>query len=422
MHHLGDVFMAAAGKVLFKDRVVAELPLPARGQREVFDARVRGFGVRLAAGGTRTYFVAYRFGEKPRRLTIGRSTEISAEKARREAEEARGLIRRGIDPAAERRASSSVTSESSGTPQTQTIAALVDLYFEKKVLPDELRSSTEMRRMFDRHVVSRWGVKDVLQIDRSQIVKLLDELRAAGSPVQANRVLASLRTMFRWALGRGLVEGNPCDGIEKPTKERARDRVLNDEEVGAIWKASASLSLPYQAFARFLILCGQRKRETANAVWAEFNVERAVWTIPGRRTKNGKTHDVPLSDAMVQILKSLPRTENDAQRPVFSTNGEVPINEFVRTKLKLDLISGVRDWTLHDLRRTMASGMARLQAPPHVIEKILNHTPQSISGVAAVYNRHGYDEEKRQALEAWSKQVAAVVNKQAQPFLKVVSA
>jgi integrase len=257
---------------------------------------------------------------------------------------------------------------------------------------------------------------------------LLDAIRAGGAPKQANRVLVALKGMFGWALPRDHVFRDPCAGIKRPTKETPRDRVLTDDELKLVWRASVALSDVRRAYIRFLIVTGQRKQETARISRANIDAIGATWLIPATLAKNGKAHSVPLSELARSILAEL--ADYGPTTAIFSTDeGETPISEFVRTlkapldaemlrlahedaaKLKRDpkTVKPIPAWVLHDLRRTAASGMARLAIAPHVIEKVLNHSPRDISGIAAVYNRHNYETEKQAALEAWSRHVSMIV-------------
>lgn len=424
MMHGKRVGMSA--KVTLTDRWVRSAGvLPQSGQVETFDDRAPRFGVRITAKGSRTYFATYRLDGQPRRFTIGDATAIKADDARQEALRIHGLVKQGIDPNSERRRLEAAETAARRATAPITVADVVDQYFKKRVLPDGLRSATELRRLFDLHVIPTWGKRPAREIVRADVLKLLDSMRANGLPTQANRVLAALKTLFKWAIVRDHIVADPSVGVEKPTPEKARDRVLTDDELRLIWQAADVLGTVYGGFIRTLILTGQRRTETAKMKRSDIDVKN--WLIPAETAKNGKAHNVPLSPLAITILDTLPECGPSA--PMFTTDeGETSISEFVRTKKKLDdevlrlareeaaargddpkKVKAIHRWTLHDLRRTAASGMARLKIAPHVIEKVLNHSPREISGVAAVYNRHGYDTEKRNALETWANHVAMLV-------------
>jgi integrase len=219
---------------------------------------------------------------------------------------------------------------------------------------------------------------------------------------------------------------SPAAGIELPTQEQARDRVLTDDELRWFWQACDEIGWPFGPFAKLLLLTAQRRDEVAGMEQIEVDLAKRVWTIPARRAKNGRVHEVHISDAALSALRTLPRI---GERLVLTTDGEKPIAGFSNAKRRLDaamlkararaslglpvangkpLPAEIPHWTLHDLRRTAATGMARLNFPPHVVDKVLNHASGTIRGVAAIYNRFEYRDERRAALDAWGRYVAAL--------------
>jgi len=204
-------------------------------------------------------------------------------------------------------------------------------------------------------------------------------------------------------VGRAVLDQSPAEGVPLPAKEVARDRVLDDEELAKVILAARKIGGPYGGIVEFLALTGQRREEVSRLQWEELDLARRIWTIPKSRTKNAKAHAVHLSEQSLAVLKRA-----DPNSPlVFSLTGIKPFQEFSRAKRVLDQLSGVTEWRLHDLRRTCVSGMARLGIAPHVADKILNHQSGTISGVAAVYQRHEFLTERREALERWGAHVAA---------------
>jgi integrase len=245
------------------------------------------------------------------------------------------------------------------------------------------------------------------EITRSDIVKVLDGIAANGTPIAANRAMSAIKKLFAWSLDRGAIAVHPLVGLRKPGIERSRDRVLTDEELKSFWRATEKLSFPFGPAFQIMALTGQRRGEVTSMRWSQLNLSEAVWTIPANIAKNGHAHAVPLSTTVLQVIQHLPRFVGSDL--VFTTTGTSPISGFGRAKDRLDFIMEADEWRLHDLRRTAASGMARLGVAPHVIEKVLNHVSGEISGVAAVYNRHGYQTEKAEALEIWAKEIQALV-------------
>jgi integrase len=365
---------------------------PALARRyEVWDQTLPSFGVRISHTGRKTWFVSCRTSGRLKRHTIGTYPALSLSDAREVARKIIGDIQRGAYEA-----------PTAGAPTLgETIPEFISRYAKPKN-----RGWRETNRILTKFF-SLYN-KRLDEVKRSDIVKVLDDIIAGGAPFRANRALAAIKKLFAWSLGRGLIEINPIAGIRPPTKERHRDRVLRDGEIARLWSASEELGYPFGPLLQLLLLTAQRRGEVAEMRWSQVDFERRVWTIPSEAAKNGRAHEVPLSDMALEILRTLPRFV----RPdfVFTTTGHSPISGFGRMKRNLDTRMGVTGWRLHDLRRTAASGMARLGTAPHVIEKVLNHVSGTISGVAAVYNVHGYDCEKREALQRWGSYLAPIAS------------
>ena len=222
----------------------------------------------------------------------------------------------------------------------------------------------------------------------------------------ANRVLSTLSRFFNWLVERDVIKASPVMGVRNPSPETARDRILSDDEVAAVWAATEAPG-HFNWIVRVLLLTGQRRSEVANMTWSEIDLDNATWTIPAARAKNGKLHVVPLSPPVIEILSAVPAVAG--QDLVFSLNGERGFSGFSKAHGRLaDAVQADRPWTLHDLRRTVASGMARLGINLPVVEKILNHVGGAFRGVSGVYHRHDYAAEKRHALELWASHVMRV--------------
>ncbi|MDR6955523.1 integrase [Ancylobacter sp. 3268] len=250
--------------------------------------------------------------------------------------------------------------------------------------------------------------KPITDIRRGDVVKVVDELIASGMGAGANRALAAIKKLFAWCLDRGTIETNPIAALKAPAKEVSRDRVLSDDEIVACWRAAEGESFPFEPFAKLIVLTGQRRGEVAGMRWSEVDLTQGVWTIPASRAKNATQHVVPLAPLAVLILQSLPRFAGSDF--VFTTTGRTPVSGFGRLKARLEKASGADDWRLHDIRRTVATRMAMMGVQPHIIEAVLNHKSGIVSGVAAVYNRHAYTQEKRAALVKWAEHVEQIVS------------
>jgi integrase len=221
----------------------------------------------------------------------------------------------------------------------------------------------------------------------------------------ANRVLAAVRKFFNWCIGRGVLEQSPCANIGVPTREHSRHRILADEELGPVVSGGRTIGFPFGSIVELLALTGQRRDEVSRMAWHHVDLNRHLWVIPPEHSKNGKPHIVHLSNEAICVLREVPRTG----ALVFSLDGKRPFQGYSKAKRRLDDVSGVRGWTLHDLRRTVVSGMARLGTAPHVADKILNHQSGTISGVAAVYQRHEFLNERKDALSQWGHHIAELI-------------
>jgi integrase len=256
------------------------------------------------------------------------------------------------------------------------------------------------------YVVRAWRGRTAAEITRADIKALLREI-ASTKPTQANRVHAVVRKLFRWAADEEIISSSPCQGIARVAEEEDRERVLSDQELRRVWLAADQMGFVFGDVIKMLLLTAQRRNEVSQMEWSELDLDRAIWTLPAARCKNGHSHEVQLSPQAVNILRSIPRIGDS--KYVFTLNGHSPITMSSQLKDKIDALANVPDWRLHDLRRTAASGMARLRIPPHVLDRILNHVQGSVSGIAKIYNRHDYGNERREALAAWANQLYSLV-------------
>ena len=268
-------------------------------------------------------------------------------------------------------------------------------------------------------IAARWGNRQIAEIDGHDIHGVVVETRERGAPglhrrgdgptdSRARAMLSVLSRMFRWLLEHRRVEANPCASVHRPGTPRARDRVLTNTEIARFWEATEAIGGSFAAVLRLLLLTGCRLNEIAALRWDELSEDGPSITIPGSRTKNGRPHVVPLATAAREIIASVPRVEGC--HLVFSTNGLRPISGWSKTKRRLDAAMGATPpWRIHDLRRTVVTGMAELGVRPDVIEMVVNHISGHRGGVAGIYNRSELLPERRAALERWSTHVAGLV-------------
>ena len=247
-------------------------------------------------------------------------------------------------------------------------------------------------------------------LSRAMVVRILDDVAKDGKVAAASATARYGRACFQWAVKRGSLETNPFANLPL-TPVAKRDRVLTDDELRAVWTAAADPG-SFNAIVRTLILTGQRREEVASMAWGEIAPDLSAWTVPGAKAKNGAAHIVPLSSQAQTILQAAPRKAraDDDDGPDFVFPGEQGVySGWSKSKERLDKRSGVSGWTLHDLRRTAATGLQRLGVRLEVSEAILNHVAGSRAGIVGVYQRHTWADEKRAALNAWGAHVAAIV-------------
>jgi integrase len=250
-------------------------------------------------------------------------------------------------------------------------------------------------------VLPHWGTKSIHDIKKRDVVDLISEV-SQRAKYSGYRLLKTLKTFFRWCIGRAVIDISPAEGISSDFRETSRDRVLTDDELAAVLCGARQMPWPYGGIVEFLALTGQRREEVNQLKWHEIDEETQTWCIPAVRSKNGKAHIVHLSEPALVVIEGRPRNSEF----VFATSMGKHFQAFAKGKRKLDDLCDVNGWRLHDLRRTVVLGMARLGVPPHVADKILNHQSGTISGVAAVYQRHEFLAERKNALERWGVHVA----------------
>jgi integrase len=398
------------------DLFVERAKPPPHGRIEYFDAAFPGLALRITDNGGKSWCAFYRFKGRLRRFTMGRYPAIKPAQARREAAAALERVREGVDPAEEKQAQREMR-----TPETDTFGAVALDYVERHHGKNSRKSTyLEAKRDIERNVLPKWRNRPIASISRRDVLDLIDGIIARGAEVQANRTLARLRALFNWAIEKDRVAVSPVARMKLPTQEHARDRVLSDDELRWLWQACDQAGWPFGPLVKLLLLTAQRRDEVAGMEWSEIDLLKRVWTLPRHKAKNDRVHEVQLSDAAIEVLRSLPRMGDGL---VFTTTGKRPISGFSKAKRRLDAAmhkanrvelstkkgTSIPEWTLHDLRRTAATGMAKLKISPHVTDKVLNHVSGTISGVAAIYNRFEYLDERRDALDAWSRHVGNLI-------------
>ena len=365
-----------------------------------WDAGLPGFGVKVTPKGRKVFLVMYRLagaGSRLRKYTIGPYGRVTLPMARAQAQKIFAARLDGRDPAEEKK-------QSRRRLVVDGIDDLVETYIRERV--SRIRTAKKISNLLRRDVLPHWDTKSVHEIKKRDVIELVNEASQRGAHA-GFRLLKTLKTFFRWCVGRAVIDFSPAEGIPTHWREVSRDRVLTDQELAAVIVAARGMPWPFGGIIEFLALTGQRRQEVTQLEWPEIDAETRTWCIPGTRTKNGKVHIIHLSEPGWAVIRDRPKTSDY----VFATSGAKHFQSFGDAKRRLDEISGISGWRVHDFRRTIVSGMARLGIPPHIADKILNHQSGTISGVAAVYQRHEFLAERKDALDRWGAHVDQVVQK-----------
>jgi integrase len=346
--------------------------------------------------GAKSWAIRYRLHGKPEKLTVkGSYPAVTLAVAREAARNAQDSLAHGDDP------------KGHGSDTVTALAALYDQHHISGLRP----GTQSMKRRQMAAIVKAWGPRPVASITRKDAVKLVDAAAdaikradpAAETANVANERAKNIAAFLQWCIDRGEIDHNVAHRIKRrPTK--SRDRVLTDAELTAVWHQAVDVNGRLGALVRLLILTGARRDEIASLRWSELQANTIE--LPASRTKTGVAHFIAITAAIRAVLDQCPREGE------FALNGNFKVNVSDRTRKYLNP-PGVKNWTLHDLRRTFASGCAKLEVPPHIIERCLNHNKKS--SVAAIYNRHSYAKEMRECWEKWSVHVTALVSVDRKP-------
>jgi integrase len=406
---------------------VTNLKPPARGRIEVWDSQLPGFGLRISDTGRKTWQAFYRVDGKMVREKLGTLAQIqNVADARELARQSMTKARTGAHPVEDRRRKEEEERhqvELEEARKKNTLAAVIDRYLAERPVdkgrrPMRAEYLAETARTLEKNVkhtaLGKLPLDEVAGDDIKRLVRGI----AKDAPSQANHTLAYLKAMFGWAVDEGLIEKSPAAGVKMPAQKVERERALGDAEIRSFWLACDRIGWPFGPLARLLLLTAQRRDELAQAAWGEFDLEKQTWTLPSARAKNGRAHIVHLPLLAVEILAALPRLASK-KGWVFTTGlggADTPVSGFGRGRERIAAtMAAIQDeevvpWTLHDLRRSAATGMAALGIAPHVVDKILNHSSGKIAGVARVYNRFEYLPERKAALEAWARHVESLIH------------
>ena len=373
------------------DQAVRSLRSDSR-QVDYWDVSPKNFGVRVSGAGRKTFIVRYRSAGRYRRMSLGVYPTVSLADARRHAREVLGEVARNDDPA-------QVRQDARRAPSFEALAVLC---LEKHARVRK-RSWRQDRRVIENELLPRWRTSRASEIRRRDVRELVEAIAERPAPIAANRIRALISKIFNFGISREMVEFNPCAQLERPAPERRRDRVLMEAEIRRFWTALDHEPVEIAAAFRLRLVTAQRGVEVHNARWADVALGTRWWTVPASDAKNGLPHRVPLSDLAVDILTELrDRSGSYAAASSYVLAGARGPKQRAAVSRRF----GLEDFRGHDLRRTAASRMASAGVPRLVIGKVLNHCEP---GVTAVYDRHSYDAEKREALDIWCRCLKSIL-------------
>jgi integrase len=369
---------------------VERIKPPPIGQTEHFDRGFPGLALRISYGGSKTFVFFYRIGGRLRRMTLGTYPAMSLADAREAWRKARQDVVRGQDPSVRRILDTGTTD----------FANVVQEWLKKDQAGK--RSYRAVQRIVNKELMPHWQYRRVDEIGPREVLDLIDGIADRGKTTMARRVQAYIHRFFKWAKGRHIITVNPAADLPKRGSEVRRDRVLSNDELIKVWCATDELGWPYGAAIKLLILTGARREEIGQLRWSE--IEGDTIRLKGERTKTAQSHEIPLSGPAQSVISEAPKIAQSEF--VFTNNGRVAIANWGRVKIRLDELVQIPPWRIHDLRRTVSTGMNELGTEPYIVEAVLGHT---VKGVAGVYNRAKYEAAKRAALEAWGVHVMDLV-------------
>ncbi len=336
---------------------------------------------------------------------IGTYPDLSLADARELASEVRKLAKKGKD----------YFKTKPPKPKKSSFETIANEYIEKHAKPKKRQWRAD-ERLIEKELKPKWEGMKGADITRWDIKGLLDEIVERPAPIQANRVRALISIIFNWAIEEGLLDYNPCQQVKKPSDERERDRVLKEKEIKILWENFDKQNTYVGGIMKLMLLTGQRRWEISHMRWQDIDTDVNWWTIPGEFAKNKKSHRVPLTKTALEIIMALPKkkdgededqdAESDWVFPSPTRKGQF-INNIQKAKQRVDEKAKVKDFVLHDLRRTASTYMGEEGVPENIIGKLLNHTETSVT---RLYNRHRYDKEKREALEKWEQRLKKILS------------
>jgi integrase len=392
-------------KTRLTDRFIRTRKPPATGRFVVTDTAVPGLSLRINPASTknpdglRYWLLRYRPRHQVQRSTVlGPYPAVGLADARERAGDIVHAATKGIDLLAEEQRQ--VEERRKADVRNRTIREIGDEYLTH--VEKQLKSYRDIRSRFRNHIFPALGHRLIGEVRRADIVELLDKIQHEGGLRHTtNRVRETLISLFGYAIERQLVETNPAISTKRRKLENPRERILSPDELRVLWQALDRIPDPGRSYVRTLMLTGCRREEARAMRWDELDLEGRLWSLPSQRTKAARPHEIPLSEAVAEIISAMPR-----RGPyVFTIYGKGPMTVH-QIKARLDCETGIPNWRLHDLRRTLRSGLAELGVSYEIAERVIGHAMPQLE---RTYNVFKYREEKRAALEKWARHLTVIV-------------
>jgi integrase len=397
-------------KLKLTERNVANIKASAKDEYKhdytAWDKDMPGFGLRVRSGRASWVF-QYQVHGRQHRIKLGDQQVMSADQARNAAREAAGKVAQSrrtgeAHPTLEqKRIADELRRAEAKRPGDAPFGSRIEEYLAARQGNGHcLREASliETRRYLEQHFKALHKIP-LAEVRRINVANVLSEIK---SPAVHNRARSTLSTFYAWAIGRGWCDVNPVVGTNKAEGEQTRERTLTDDEVATIWLNCPDNS--YGAILKLLLLTGCRRDEIGGLMWSEIDLNARTITIPGLRTKNKQEHVVPLSDTAMSILAGIAKRED--RQHVFGRTLAAGFSGWSSAKAEFDEAVKIADWRLHDLRRTVRTGIDKLGTLPHICEAVLNHLPPKL---VRTYNRNTYEGEKRKALDTWAHHLKTIV-------------
>jgi integrase len=405
----GEALEQAVSRENLTDRFIKSRgPAPPGKRNRYFDAIVPGLALCVTDRGHKSFALVTRYPSNPVHpspRSLGEVGAVTLTQARQKAREWLELIGRGVDPKIEEARQRAAAQRR----QLNSFAAIAAEFLERHA--SGLKKSAEAKRIIEGEFVKRWGPRPITDIMPEEVADAIRAIVKRGSPYQAHNALGYICRLFNWTIGThefGIIS-SPVEQLKPKDligKREARERTLFDHELRAVWNAAGTVGYPYGDIFKLLILTGQREHEVAEMRWPEIDFDKKLWTIPAERMKGGRAHEVPLAPDTLTLLRGLPRFISGEN--VFTTaNGTKPVNGFSKAKARMDKLTGVAGWVIHDLRRTMRTHLSALPVQDLVRELVIAHAKP---GLHRVYDQHAYQDEKRHCLELWEKRLLSIID------------